>query len=390
MKTQQPVNKKAITTLSLGHFVVDLYASCLVPLYPFIVDKLGINLATISLIISIGHLASSMMQPLFGFLADKTKHRFFMFWGMVFGSIFIPLATSMNSVWLFGLFLIFGIGGNALFHPQVTTLITTFNHDNRELSKYVGIFLGSGTIGYALGPICSSSLVQKFGVSSMGYLAIIGLITAILMYYMVPKIPLKSLKKTKESFLNIMKEILSSKKMLNLTFISIVKSTVGISFGTYMPFLLTKHGFSLEQIGLIITLFFTFAGIATIYSSKIEAKIGAKNVIRASFLTLLPMTALFIWLFNVNKILAVIFFILTGFFVFLSVSVTLVLAQKFMPQHKGTISGVVGGFSWGLAALTLAPLGLIAQVAGVPVILILVTIVAFLTGIFAVSDYLNE
>lgn len=390
MKTQQPVNKKAITTLSLGHFVVDLYASCLVPLYPFIVDKLGINLAIISLIISIGHLASSMMQPLFGFLADKTKHRFFMFWGMIFGAIFIPLATSMNSVWLFGLFLILGIGGNALFHPQVTTLITTFNYNNRELSKYVGIFLGSGTIGYAIGPICSSSLVQKFGIGSMNYLAIIGLIAAILMYYMVPKIPLKSLKKTKDSFFGIMKEILSSKKMLNLTFISIVKSTVGISFGTYMPFLLTKHGFSLEQIGLIITLFFTFAGIATIYSSKIEELIGAKNVIRASFLTLLPMTALFIWLFNVNKFLAVIIFILTGFFVFLSVSVTLVLAQKFMPQHKGTISGVVGGFSWGLAALTLAPLGFIAQIAGVPVILILVTIVAFLTGVFAVGDYLNE
>ena len=52
---------KAIFGLSFGHFALDLYAAMLVPLYPLITDKIGINLALISSIIALGHLVSSMM-----------------------------------------------------------------------------------------------------------------------------------------------------------------------------------------------------------------------------------------------------------------------------------------------------------------------------------------
>ena len=56
------------------------------------------------------------------------------------------------------------------------------------------------------------------------------------------------------------------------------------------------------------------------------------------------------------KIIAVILFILTGFFILLSVGIILVHAQKAMPKYLGVISGVMQGFSWGLGALFLAPL----------------------------------
>ena len=50
----------------------------------------------------------------------------------------------------------YGMCGNALFHPQVTSLVNTFNFNNPNLSKYMGAFMGLGTIGYALGPVISS------------------------------------------------------------------------------------------------------------------------------------------------------------------------------------------------------------------------------------------
>ena len=52
-----------------------------------------------------------------------------------------------------------------------------------------------------------------------------------------------------------MKEIMKNKTCVFLTLISTVKSAVSISFGTYIPFLLQKQGFSLETTGLIVTLF---------------------------------------------------------------------------------------------------------------------------------------
>ena len=71
------------------------------------------------------------------------------------------------------------------------------------------------------------------------------------------------------------------------------------------------------------------------------------------------------------KYLACILFILTGFFILLSVGVILVQAQRAIPEHTGGVSGVMQGFSWGLGALFLAPLGVIGQNYGVDKILIL-------------------
>lgn len=386
----QNVDKKAFIGLSSGHFMVDWYASILVPLYPLITAKLGISLSFISAIIAFGHMLSSMLQPLFGYISDKLRHRTFMFWGLIMSSIFIPLTVVSSSAGILTLFLVLGMCGNAFYHPQVTCLVNTFSYNNPKLAKYMGIFLGLGTIGYAIGPFCSSSAASLFGAHSLLAFSVPGILTAILIYFVVPKIPIGSVCTRKENFVSIMKEILSSKVILGLVLIAVVKSGVSISFGTYMPFLLENHGFNLHQIGLIVTLFFTVSGVATMISPKIEEKIGGANVIRLSFFSVLPLTLLTLFLLNIFPFLSAVLFIITGFFILLSVSVTLVSAQKLVSQNKGVISGIMQGFSWGLGALFLAPMGVIGQYFGVDKILVIMSLIAFLTGLFGISKELNE
>ena len=383
-------DKKALVGLSTGHFMVDWYASILVPLYPVITAKLGISLSFISTIIAFGHMLSSMLQPFFGYISDKLRHRTFMFWGLVMASLFIPLTVVSPSARLLTLFLILGMCGNAFYHPQVTCLVNIFSFNNPKLAKYMGIFLGLGTIGYAIGPICSSSVAATFGEHALLFFVIPGILTAILIYFVVPKIPSDTVCNSKESFFALMKEILSSKTILGLVLIAVVKSGVSISFGTYMPFLLEKNGFSLNEIGLIVTLFFTISGIATMISPKLEEKIGGANVIRLSFFSILPLTLLTLFVLESLPYFAATLFILTGFFILLSVSVTLVSAQKLVNNNKGVISGVMQGFSWGLGALFLAPMGFVGQYFGVDKILIIMSSIAFLTGIFGITKELKE
>lgn len=377
--------KRAILGLSFGHFSIDLYAALLVPLYPIITTKLGMNLASISAIIAFGHLVSSMLQPLFGFIADKLKHRTFMIWGLIFTSIFIPLATKAPNIALFLTCLLIGMLGNAFFHPQVSSLVKDFNKNNPDLSHNMGIFLGLGTIGYAIGPYISTYTYQNYGENKFLYLSLLGIITAIFIYFFVPKKPTKE-QNNKGNFFKIIFEILKNKTCLFLTFISTIKSAVSISFGTYIPFLLKNQGYSLNTIGMIVTLFFISGGFATIFSSKIESKIGANGVVVVSFITILPLILAFLYSLNYNKFLACALFISTGFFILLSVGVILVKAQNAIPQHTGVISGVMQGFSWGLGALFLAPLGIIGQNFGVDKIMILMATIAFIVGLYTIKN----
>ncbi|MBR1976671.1 MFS transporter [bacterium] len=385
----EKTSKNSIFLLSSGHFAVDVFSSAMVPLYPYLVEKLGMTLATISVIIALGHLFSSMLQPLFGFFADKMRHRTFMFWGLILSSVFIPLSITSKTTLALAAFFMTGVIGNAIFHPQVTAMISIYTKANSDLTKYMGIFLGAGTIGYAIGPYVSSMLVEKLGINYIFALTIFGLVCAFLMYFMLPKIPKSAVSTAKENFLHLMKEVFSSPVMLNLTWISVVKSMVSMTCATYFPFLLARYGFSLSQTGAIVTVFFLTAGIATMLSTIFEKKIGARMLIKYAFIILLPLMLLAIWTLQFSKILGLLVFIFMGFFIFLSVSITVVLAQKNMPEHRAVVSGVTQGFSWGLAALMLVPFGYIAEATNVELVLIISCIIAFITGLFFVDKRLE-
>ena len=72
--------KSAVLWLCLAHLACDVYGGFLNPIMPFIAAKLGFSMAVATVIISISHICSSMMQPVFGFFADNILKRFFIFW----------------------------------------------------------------------------------------------------------------------------------------------------------------------------------------------------------------------------------------------------------------------------------------------------------------------
>ena len=89
---------------------------------------------------------------------------------------------------------------------------------------------------------------------------------------------------------------------------------------------------------------------------------------------------------NINKLLASVFFIITGFFVLLSAGVVLAYAQQIVAkEHTGTISGIIQGFTLSLGALLLIPFGAIAQSFGVEVVLILITTIALISSLVALK-----
>ena len=85
---EQHENKKAVAWLTLGHGMADSYSGFINPILPFIVANIGTTLAAATCALSASQLFSSMMQPVFGFIADKWRKRFFIFWGIILASVF--------------------------------------------------------------------------------------------------------------------------------------------------------------------------------------------------------------------------------------------------------------------------------------------------------------
>ena len=364
MDTEKLNNPVATKYLAAGHFTVDTYSGFLNPIMPFIAAKIGIGIAVTTMLMSISYLLSSLMQPLFGFLSDKYKRRFFIITGLILISIFNPMTGVATVPWALGLFILLGNLGNGFFHPQATGF--TFIFSNGEESRRMGIFLTMGTLGFAFGPFLASSIVKYFGLEKLPYTSLLGVILAILFFKYIPKISdNNNLEGNKVSLRNALKEILSSGVTRILIGLSMIKSLVSIVYCLLLPFLWKQIGYGVFEIGVIISLYTLAGAIATYVSPKLENKIGTKRVFILSLVLIAPITAIMFLTLHSIPILSISMFVLLGFVAFLSSTLNTVLAQRLHPNIKSMVSGFVNGFSWGAVGVLLSFFGYIAQKIGI-------------------------
>lgn len=375
-----PENKKAVAWLTFGHGLVDSYAGFISPILPFIAAKIGISIAFATCAYSISHLFSSLMQPVFGFFADKLHKRFFIFWGTLLCAFFLSLTGLVHNFWQLALCLIIGGIGTSFYHPQATGFVVRYSGKN--LAKNMSAFIAAGAIGNSIGPVISSSITQFFGLGKLIYASVWGIAFALLVFVFVPKISAVNFNKNKDSFLLTLKEIFKNKTVRVLILISVLKSLVVASFSVLLPFYWKDLGYNPFQIGIAVFLFLTVGALGTYLSSKFEKIIGYKNVFYISLIVPFVLTLIFVSLLKLSPVLSFILFILTGFVTMLSVSINMVMAQKTMPQYKSMISGFIGGFGWGVVGVSLPLIGFIAEHIGVIPSLVIISFIPFILSYF--------
>lgn len=371
-------NKKALTWLSLAHMTNDSYSGFLNPIMPFIAAKIGITMAIATVIMSIAQICASMFQPIFGFWADNMVKRVFIFWGLIFGSLFVPLATNAPNAIILTLFVILGNLGGSFFHPQALGFISRFSKGN--FVSNMGIFISAGTIGFSFGPIIAALLTDHLGLDKIPYTAIVGLIIALFMFKSVPKMYKPEVKIEHKNLKESFREILSNKYMIILMVIAMMKSLITSSCTILLPFLWKDMGYNASYIGVSLFLFMLAGGLGSYLSGKVETKIGAKKVFYISMIGTLPIMALFVATYIAHPIISVAIFILMGFVTMMAVPVTMVIAQRLLPEYKSIVSGFINGFSWGIVAIFLTIVGFSAQAFGIAKVLL---IVSFFPAIFS-------
>jgi len=381
---------KAAWTLSLGHFSIDSYSAFINPIMPFIAAKLGIALTLATALISVSHLCSSIIQPLFGYAADILQKRFFIVWGLIIASVFLSFTGAASNFWVLGLCLAIGSMGVAFYHPQATGFVKQFAVKNP--TKTMSIFLAGGTAGFSAGPLISSFTVEHFGLEKMPVLAVYGVVVGLMMLKFVPKTS------NSDSFANFkaqvlkpdfllaffkaVKESFAVKDLRILFAISVAKCLTVSSFCVFLPFLWEKMGYSVSKIGFLIFLFVLAGAVATIASAHFEKRIGANKVFYLSMLTILPLAVLFMLTYVSAPLVSYTAVVLAGFFALLAIPINMVMAQNAVPQYRGLVSGFIGGLSWGIVGVLLPVTGFAAEVIGIPTLLVIIALVPFICAFF--------
>ena len=372
-------NKKAVNWLTSAHFISDVYSGFMTPLMPFIAVKLEFSLALAAMIVSISQFISSTIQPLFGYLADINRKRFFIFWGLILSSVSNPIAANVKSVWLLFLFVILGNLGGSFFHPQALGFVSRFSIKNSVYN--MSLFVTAGTVGFAFGPLISSYIAQTFGYEHLLLTSVVGLTASALMFKYVPKLPVSEFEKVHTKFFEAIKNILKNKTMMILITIGLMKTLIQSSCSIMIPFLWKDLGYSPFYIGFGMFLFLFAGGVGSFLSHWFENKFGAKFVFYSSMTLTFPLMLVYAGLYRTNSAIALFIFVVIGFLTAFAQPITLVMAQKTLPEYRSIVSGIINGFTWGIVALLLIILGNAAEKIGIMPILITLSVFPAISAI---------
>ena len=384
--------QKAILWLCAAHLTCDIYTGFLNPIMPFIAAKLGFSMAVAAVIISVSHICSSMLQPIFGFFADNILHRFFIFWGLILVSAFIPLTPNAPNIPVLLIFMILGSLGGSFFHPQAMGFVNKFsglnNKDSHITSNNMGIFISIGSLGFACGPLIAALITQVLGLGVISVTSILGLILALLMFLFVPKLSLIEKKPEHKEFVTTFKEIFSNNQMDLLMLIAMMKSLITNSCSILLPFLWKGMGYTPFYIGLALFLFVFAGSIGSFLSPKVENIVGSKPIIYFSMCATFPMMVAFALTYKTHSVLSMLIFAFIGFTTMLAQPVVMVWAQRTLPRYKSVVAGFINGFCWGIVALCMSLLGAVAQKFGIITVLVTLSIIPALCSYYV--KYLKE
>lgn len=360
------MNKTLISTNAMiflfaaTHIFSDAITNMLSALLPTLQVLYGLTETTLALLVAALSLSALVTQPLFGALADRFGRRRTAAIGVILnGILFSLLGIAPDVRYLFGLILLGGLG-SAAFHPALASLARTIGGRRGEVA--VGLFSAGGTLGIALGPVIIMMLFARYGLSYTPWLMLPGIFFGLLILMLTTET--SETIKAESSKLFDSRLILGPVGLLALT--SILSNVAFVTFTSAMPLWLVRaHNLPVDStlIGWTLSLFSLSAALGGVLGGLISRRLGAKRLIVAtSLLALIPLFGVFsLAPGSVSYYGAV---ALAGALINAGLPLLIVSAQDLSPKNAAAASGMLMGFSGGVAGLIYVGIGKLQETVG--------------------------
>lgn len=361
-----------LVTLMVGHLTVDSYVGVIPVLYPLLIGRFNLSLATVGLVSLAYGGTAAISQPLFGLIADRFGTRLTgvaLAWtALTFALIgFIPTFPLLLAVACLS-----GLGSGA-FHPfgalDVRALLPAWRR-----SFGMSVYVTAGTVGVAIGPLVGIVLFGALGIHGTGLLVIPGVAAGLYLLWrmrsVVPAAAPASRAATGRPVpvfaLAMVIGVMMSRSW-----------TVGV-FQAFTPTWYAQLGYGPAFYGPLVTTFVLASAVGTVGCGSLADRYGRRTVILATLVLSAPAILLFTlfpgpWAFASA--------ILIGFLAASTAPLMLLMAQQLMASRAGLASGLVMGLGFVTGAIGIPVNGAIADAIGLQwslmthVILVLGTLV---------------
>jgi len=353
-------NTKLIALLSVGHFVVDLNQGSLPALLPVLKSAHQLSYAAVATIVLAGNVASSIVQPVFGYFADRTARRWMLPASVLLtGAGFATLGLVPGYAAILALVVAMGLGV-AAYHPEAYKTATSVAGERKATA--LSWFSLGGNVGVALGPPVITALVTVAGLmGSLGLLAPT-LIASLLLLAVLPSFSQSVAPRAAAAA--AARGVNMPYAMAILILVVTIRSWTTLGFTTFVPFYyIDILGADPRLVGPLLFVFLGAGAVGTVIAGPFADRWGPRAFMQWVLLAALPFGALFLL---ARGVLAFVMLGIFGALLTSSFTVSVVLGQAYLPRNAGMASGLIVGFAIGAGGLGVTALGWVADRYGLP------------------------
>lgn len=347
--------------LSFAHAMTDLHPGVLPVLLPYLREAHALSFFALSLLSTAQLAASSVTQPLFGFLSDRFRTRWFVPLGVLLSGSGLALVGWAPSYAVVVLGVCLSGTGVACFHPEGARLARALSPGDKGATA-MGIFLFGGNAGYALGPLYGTAIVGLFGLAGVVWVAVPAVISAGLLLRIASR--LQSLQPARRAGAVAPDPGPANwlgQSILLLTVV--IRSSLMTGLLTWLPiYWVDVLGRVPAQAGPLLTVYMAAGAAGTLLGSRLADRLGMRRYMILAFGLLFPLHLAMALLPGSWALYALLF--AAGFVLVSTFAVSLVLSQEYLPRYPAMASGLNIGLNLGGGALFNVAFGLSADQVG--------------------------
>ena len=355
-----PVKLRLLGTLLLGHLSTDLAQGMIPALLPFFIAERGLTYAAAGGLVLAATVASSIVQPVFGYFADRRPAPWLVPAGVATAGLGVGLAGVAPSYPLIAAAVAFHGLGVAAFHPEGARAAAFASGERRATG--MSIFSTGGNLGMATGPLVITPLVLSLGLKATLAPILPLLLVAAFLATQLPRIAALRPHGHGGSVAAAGADRWGPFSRLAVVVMS--RSVVYTGLSSFVPlFFANVLGRTKAEAATALSILLGTGVVGTLAGGRLADRFGRRVVV------LVPMAALAPLLYALASArdprVATALLVPVALALYVPFSVLVVMGQEYLPNHVGTASGVTVGLAVTAGGLAAPLLGLVADRWGV-------------------------